>query len=127
MSLADFEVPMPPKLDGSWNLHELPPADLDFFIMLSASNGAMGNAGQSNHASSNTFQDALARHRIANGQHGSSLALGLVQQVGYVAERSKLLDDFVTAGHLLSPSLKCMRCLTICVVQRLRICGDRTL
>ncbi|KAF4636598.1 hypothetical protein G7Y89_g1488 [Cudoniella acicularis] len=100
MSLLDYNVPLPPKLDGSWNLHDLLPDDLDFFVMLSASNGAMGNAGQSNYASANTFQDALARHRVASGQRCSSLALGLVQQVGYVAERSKLLDDFLAAGHL---------------------------
>ena len=40
---------------GSWNLHELMPRDLDFFIMLSSLAGILGNRGQSNYRAGNNL------------------------------------------------------------------------
>lgn len=73
-------------MQGSWNLHETLPADLDFFVMLSSVAGIFGNRGQSNYAAGNTFQDALAAFRTARGMNASSINLGSVSSVGWVAE-----------------------------------------
>lgn len=35
-----------PKINGSWNLHQAFPKDMDFFIMLSSMAGVIGNPGQ---------------------------------------------------------------------------------
>ncbi|KAI9776756.1 MAG: hypothetical protein M1839_009400 [Geoglossum umbratile] len=85
MTLSDYEAAVRPKVQGSWNLHRLLPADLDFFVMLSSISGIGGNATQANYAAGGTFQDALARHRAAAGQAAVSLDLGMVKDVGVLA------------------------------------------
>jgi hypothetical protein len=75
---------------------------MDFFIMLSSVAGIFGNRGQSNYASGNTFQDALAAHRLSNGQNASSLNLGSVSNVGWVAEnRASMRTHTATLFELL--------------------------
>ncbi|KAJ5660180.1 hypothetical protein N7507_006631 [Penicillium longicatenatum] len=86
MSFEDWQTAIRPKVQGSWNLHEILPMDLDFFVMLSSVAGIFGNRGQSNYAAGNTFQDALAAYRTARGMNASSINLGSVSNVGWVAE-----------------------------------------
>ncbi|KAJ5295280.1 hypothetical protein PENANT_c001G08927 [Penicillium antarcticum] len=86
LSYEDWQVAIKPKVQGSWNLHETLPKGMDFFVMLSSVAGIFGNRGQSNYAAGNTFQDALAAHRVSQGLKASSLNLGSVSNVGWVAE-----------------------------------------
>ena len=65
-----------PKTRGSWNLHQLLPKGLDFFVMLSAVTALTGARGQSNYAAGNTFQDGLARYRVRMGERAVALDLG---------------------------------------------------
>jgi hypothetical protein len=78
---------MKPKVQGTWNLDKLLPDNLDFFVILSSIAGVCGAVSQSSYAGASIFQDAFARYRHARGQHCISLDLGIVQDVGYVAER----------------------------------------
>jgi KR domain/Phosphopantetheine attachment site len=73
-----------PKVVGTMNLHKHLPK-VNFFVMLSSLVGALGNVSQSNYAAGNTFQDALARHRTANGLPAVTIDLGAVTEVGWVA------------------------------------------
>lgn len=87
------------KVNTSWNLHQLLPSDLDFFILLSSIVGVYGSAGQSNYAAGCTFQDALARHRTAAGHRGSvSLDLGWMRDDGIVRESADLQRRFVNTA-----------------------------
>lgn len=89
MCLDDFHAALAPKVKGSWNLHSLLPDGLDFFVMLSSMTGVMGSHGQSNYAAGNSYQDALARYRLARGQRAVSLDLGMLLSVGFVAQQGQ--------------------------------------
>ncbi|KAH8802508.1 hypothetical protein F5884DRAFT_683224 [Xylogone sp. PMI_703] len=97
MTLENFNAALLPKVQGSWNLHDLLPKDMDFFVMLSSVAGVLGNRGQSNYAAGNNYQDALAYHRRSLGLPGYSLDLGNILSVGFIAENKNLFQGNMTA------------------------------
>ena len=99
MPFENFDAALRPKVQGSWNLHAHLPKGLDFFILLSSTGGVFGTRGQSNYATGNTYQDALARYRAANGEHCISLNVGLMLGIGFAAERQQLSDSLRSAGY----------------------------
>ena len=100
MPFDSFTKAVEPKVTGSWNLHKLLPKDLDFFILLSSVSGVAGYISQANYAAGNTYQDSLARHRVMKGQKAVSLDLGVVDNVGYVAERPEVRESVKMHGIL---------------------------
>ncbi|KAI0015453.1 KR domain-containing protein [Xylariomycetidae sp. FL0641] len=93
-----------PKVQGSWNLHSVLPRGMDFFVMLSSATCIFGNAGQANYAAANTFQDALARHRVALGEKAIAIDLGMVLDEGWLAERQDIHHRVMQFDHVLSLS-----------------------
>lgn len=75
-----------PKVQGSWNLHTCLP-DVDFFLILSSFAGVFGSRGQSNYAAAGAYEDALSAYRRSIGQKGLTLDLGIMRDVGVLAEQ----------------------------------------
>lgn len=99
MSLADYTASLAPKVTGTWNLHNrLSKETLDFFILLSSAVGSIGNASQAAYAAASTFQDAFATYRTNLGLPAISLDLGMIDDVGYVAENASVHDSLAKLG-----------------------------
>lgn len=76
-----------PKVDASWNLHELAPATVRSFVLFSSFVGILGNEGQAAYTAGNAFLDALARFRVSRGLPALSLAWGpWLNETGMAAE-----------------------------------------
>ncbi|MFF6996475.1 type I polyketide synthase, partial [Streptomyces sp. NPDC008313] len=104
---ARLDTVLRPKVDAALHLHELTSdMDLSMFVMFSSAAGVLGAPGQGNYAAANAFLDALATHRRARGLAGQSLAWGLWEQSGGMADsldgtgRSRISQ---TGMHALTP------------------------
>lgn len=86
MTYQEWTESTRPKVQGSWNLHQHL-KDVDFFVVLSSFAGTFGNRGQSNYAAGCAYQDALAYYRRSMGLHAVTLDLGLMRDVGVLAEK----------------------------------------
>ena len=76
-----------PKVQGTRNLHEALPPNLDFFIILSSFAGIFGNRGQANYAAACNYQDAFAQFRRSQGLKAVTVDLGIIRDVGVLAEK----------------------------------------
>lgn len=88
------------KVDALRHLHScsLDEPRLRHFVIFSSASALLGSPGQSNHSSANTFLDAFAAHRRAQGLPALSLQWGTVMGLGEAARKgaNKLALKF---GH----------------------------
>ncbi|KAI1120480.1 hypothetical protein F5Y10DRAFT_289649 [Nemania abortiva] len=100
MTYEQWDLTVRTKITSSWALHQILPRDLDFFVLLSSISGIHGIPSQSNYAASCTYQDALARYRIAHGQKAVSFDIGWMRSVGIVAETSRYVQSSRAMAHV---------------------------
>jgi hypothetical protein len=103
MSYEQWRAALDPKVQGTWNVHEVFGSSLDFFILFSSISGIVGTFSQGNYCAGNAFQDAFARYRaglglpgnqipihcdsiVADSCVGRSIDIGSVEGEGYTAE-----------------------------------------
>lgn len=94
---------MAPKVEGAWNLHNaLLGQKLDFFVLFSSVSCIVGQRGQGNYAAANAFLDSFVQYRHAHGHPASSINIGVMEDVGYVAQNPAVLDQLkATSAHTL--------------------------
>lgn len=65
---SHLQIPMKPKVDGTWYLHEFArERELDFFLLFSSIASVLGSPGQANYSAANGFLDAFAVWRRNQG------------------------------------------------------------
>ncbi|GIC84422.1 type I polyketide synthase [Aspergillus udagawae] len=92
ISFESWKASTTPKAQGSWNLHELLPRGMNFFVLMSSVAGIYGARGASGYAAGNTFEDGLARYRIALGEKAVSFDLGMFLSVGVLKDNLALRE-----------------------------------
>lgn len=86
MSYEAMDECLRPKIYGSRNLDEIfGDIALEFFIMFSSIAWVVGNPGQSNYSAANGFMAGLAKSRRKRGLAASTMSIGVVAGVGYLA------------------------------------------
>ena len=98
MTAQDLRITVGPKVHGTWNLHDLLPKDLDFFVMLSSLAGTMGHRGQGNYGAGNIFQDYFASYRRSLGLRAMTIDIGYLLSVGFVADNDQYVDHVKSMG-----------------------------
>ncbi|KAE8413499.1 hypothetical protein BDV36DRAFT_304027 [Aspergillus pseudocaelatus] len=101
MSFDEWMASTAPKVQGTWNLHNASMdagIDLDFFVMFSSVSGIVGQAGQANYASGNSFLDAFAQYRNDLGLAASVVDMGAVEDVGWISEHQGMMGKMSRSG-----------------------------
>lgn len=92
MTHQQWQEALRPKVQGSANLAAaaIEPRHHPFFLMLSSFTAIFGNRTQANYVAACAFQDALAHDLRARGVHAVALDLGIMRDVGYLAQHGSV-------------------------------------
>ena len=95
------------KVLGSWNLHTLSikeALELDFFVVFSSVVSTIGNVGQSNHASANSFMNSLISYRRSLNLPATVIQWGAWSGVGTLVRYPEVVKKLRTIGiNLIRP------------------------
>ncbi|EQB51117.1 hypothetical protein CGLO_09370 [Colletotrichum gloeosporioides Cg-14] len=115
LSLSQWQTATDPKIRGTWNLHRILPADIDFFVLFGSMSGMHGYPGQANYAAANTFLDSFAQYRRGLGMPCSVVDLGGVEDVGYVSRTQDVEDAMRKAGAKLVSESEMLKGLQLAI------------
>jgi hypothetical protein len=105
MKFDAWQTAVLPKVLGTRNFEEAlkkQEEPLDFFFLFSSVSGTAGQIGQANYAAGNTFMDAYVQYRHSQGLACSTLAIGIMEDVGFLARERHLLEALrATSLHFL--------------------------
>ncbi|KAM7184617.1 polyketide synthase [Naviculisporaceae sp. PSN 640] len=120
MDLATYQAVIKPRVEGTWNLHNLLPdqgKNLDFFVLFSSVCGIVGNYGQANYAASNTFMDAFVQYRRARGLPASVIDIGAVDEVGYISRTPAARENMLASAGKLITEQAFLDCLQLTIAR----------
>ncbi|OTA56526.1 fatty acid synthase S-acetyltransferase [Hypoxylon sp. EC38] len=101
MTIDEWNAVVAPKVQGTWILHNATitaGAELDFFVLFSSLSGIIGQPGQANYASGNTFLDAFAQYRNGLGLAASVVDIGAVEDIGFISQQHGLMNKMKSTG-----------------------------
>lgn len=119
MTHDDFVAATRPKYNVTLNLHKHLPKDLDFFICLSSAAGQIGSIAQGNYNAGNNYQDALCAHRRSLGLAGTSINLGWMGEIGFVAE-----SDRAKVPQLVRDGVRDLKASQFFAIMESALCND---
>ncbi|KAH7378435.1 hypothetical protein DE146DRAFT_749699 [Phaeosphaeria sp. MPI-PUGE-AT-0046c] len=118
MTFEQWQYAMLPKVQGTLNLHkalESHKSSVDIFFTFSSAGSIMGNWGQANYNAGNCFLDAFVQYRHSVGLPASSLDVGVIEDIGYVAENPSLLDTLRATGQYLIQERELLESIELCM------------
>jgi NADP-dependent 3-hydroxy acid dehydrogenase YdfG len=127
MDVETWKDSLKVKVQGTWALHKHLPENLDFFVMLSSLVGTFGNASQAAYGAASTFQDAFANYRNGLGLAATTIDLGMVTGVGYVAERDDVQRSLRSQGFEEITPEECMAIIEYAITHPLRMANRSSL
>jgi acyl transferase domain-containing protein/acyl carrier protein len=101
LTAGQIDRVLSPKVNAALNLHELTShLPLKAFVLFSSAAGTLGKAGSGNYAAANSFLDALAERRRAQGLPAISIGWGLWEQETEISDGLREIDRlrFSSAG-----------------------------
>ncbi|OAG11453.1 polyketide synthase [Paraphaeosphaeria sporulosa] len=88
LSLEEWQTGLAAKVQGALNLHDATlNLSLDFFVMTSSVSTQIAQPTQAAYCAANSFQDYFARYRRSQGRPATSIAFGLIHEVGELGRR----------------------------------------
>jgi amino acid adenylation domain-containing protein len=96
---ATLQAVLRPKVTGSWLLHRvLADEPLDFFVLFSSASTLLSSPLLASYAAANTFLDALAHERRAQGLPAVSINWGFWSDVGMAARHQSSGRESASRG-----------------------------
>ena len=117
-----------PKVKGTWNLHNIAlqvGLSLDFFVLFGSLSGIIGQPGQANYASANTFLDAFVQYRRSLGLPASAIDIGAIADIGYLSDNRKLMQEMIATGFKALSEQEVLDALTIAMTRQATICLEQ--
>lgn len=94
MGVPQLQRVLAPKILGARHLHELTAhCKLDYFVLFSSATTLFGNPGQGNYVAANSWLEALARLRRANGLPATAVRWGAIDDVGFLARNQNIKES----------------------------------
>ncbi|KAI9151270.1 Polyketide synthase [Paramyrothecium foliicola] len=121
MTFREWSQAAAPKVQGTWNLHNASVAaghELDFFVCFSSLSGVIGQPGQANYASANTFLDSMVQYRRSIGQAASVIDIGAVEEIGYISNSPGLINKMKSTGFKGVTEQELLDALTVALTSR---------
>ncbi|KAF2445451.1 polyketide synthase [Karstenula rhodostoma CBS 690.94] len=88
LSLEEWQTGLSAKVQGTINLHDATlDIPLDFFVMASSVSTQIAQPTQAAYCAANSFQDYFSRRRRSQGLPATSIAFGLIHEVGELGRR----------------------------------------
>ncbi|KAH8728017.1 hypothetical protein GQ44DRAFT_757464 [Phaeosphaeriaceae sp. PMI808] len=122
MNIDDWNAVTRPKVQGTWNLHDVSLSrnlDLDFFLLFSSLSGVLGQVGQANYASANTFLDSFAQYRTNMHLPCTTIDLGAMEGIGYLSDNQDLLRKMQGTGWRVVQETELLGALDLAMVPKL--------
>ena len=105
MTIGDWNTSVEPKVRGTWNILEITKSrglKLDFVVLISSLSGIVGQTGQANYSSANTFLDAFSQYSTSQGLPCTTITFGVMEGIGVMSHNVELLRKLQGSGWRLN-------------------------